>query len=70
MQHRIPAVPREPNMAIPKKSSAVQGQAGLFDTSPKSGGSTIGPSPLGDTVSINMYRLINNNMLGVKRFRS
>ena len=40
----------------------------LPDRSPKSGGST-GPAPFGDTVTTNMNKLKNGQMLGIKEFR-
>jgi len=70
MQHRMAAVPREPNMAIPKKSRAVHGHSGLLDKSLNSGGSDRELTPDGDTVSGNMYKCLNYSMSGVKRFRS
>ena len=70
MQQRIAAVPREPSMAIPKKSRAVHGHSGLLDKSSNSGGSDSELTPDGDTVSGNMYKCLNYNMSGDKRFRS
>ena len=70
MQQMIAAVPREPSMAIPKKSRAVHGHSGLLDRSSNSGGSDSELTPDGDTVSGNMYKCLNYSMSGVKRFRS
>ena len=70
MQQRIAAVPREPSIAIPKKSRAVHGHSRLLDRSSNLGGSDREPTMDGGTVSGNMYKCLNYSMSGVKRFRS
>ena len=70
MQQRIAAVPREPSMAIPKKSRAVHGHSGLLGRSSNSGGSDNELTTDGGTESGNMYKRLNYNMSGDKIFRS
>ena len=70
MQQRIAAVPREPSIAIPKKSRAVHGHSRLLDRSSNSGGSERELTMEGGTVSKNMYRCLNYSMSGVKIFGS
>ena len=70
MQQRIAAVPREPSMAIPKKSRAVHGHSRLLDRSSNSGGSDRESTMEGDTASKNMYKCLNYDMSGANIYRS
>ena len=70
MQQRIAAVPREPSIAIPKKSRTVQGHSRLLERSSNSGGSDRESTMEGDTASKNMYKCLNYGMSGVNKFRS